>query len=342
MPTASISGTNTICAGGSSTFTASGGGTYAWSTGASSASISVSTAGTYTVTVTNNGCTATASRALTVNALPSISITPTSPSICNGGSVTLTASGGASYAWSSGSGTSTTTVSPASTTSYTVTVTGANTCTATASKSVTVTQLVIGGQTFQSGDYVFSGASSTAWGTAANWYVYNGSSFDPAVAIPGITNNTFVYPAATHTCIVNGTVDFGATNNAKDVTIKPGATINATSNSRTINVYGNWTNDGTYTMGNSTVAFRGSANTTVSAGASDFYNVNVNKSINGATVDFLEDFACALEFLLTRGTVQIPQDVTGEALTTRVEVNGTMILKQRTNGTNGGEFRSNP
>lgn len=342
IPTASVSGTNTICAGGSSTFTASGGGTYLWSTGATSAAISVSTAGTYTVTVTNSGCTATASRALTVNALPSISITPTSPTICNGGSVTLTASGGASYAWSSGSGTSTTSVSPASTTSYTVTVTGGNTCTATASKSVTVTQLVIGGQTFQSGDYVFSGASSTAWGTAANWYVYNGSSFAPATVIPANTNNTFVYPAATHTCIINGTVDFSGTNNTKDVTIKPGATINATTNSRTINVYGNWDNDGTFTKGNSTVAFRGATNTTVSAGASDFNNVNVNKTANGTTVEFLEDFACALQFLLTRGTVQVPQDVVGEALTTRVEVNGTMILKEKTSGTKGGEFRSNP
>ena len=67
LPTPAVSGTNTICAGQSSTFTASGGATYVWSTGANTAAITVSTAGTYTVTATSaSGCTATASRTLTV------------------------------------------------------------------------------------------------------------------------------------------------------------------------------------------------------------------------------------------------------------------------------------
>lgn len=60
-PTAGISGTNTICAGGSTTLTASGGGTYLWNTGATTAPIIVSPASTtsYSVTVTNaSGCTA--------------------------------------------------------------------------------------------------------------------------------------------------------------------------------------------------------------------------------------------------------------------------------------------
>ena len=51
----------TVCTGQSTTLTATGGGTYAWSTGATTASITVnpSSTTTYTVTVTNNGCTAT-------------------------------------------------------------------------------------------------------------------------------------------------------------------------------------------------------------------------------------------------------------------------------------------
>ena len=63
-PTASISGTNTICAGSSTTLTASGGGTYLWSTGATTTAVTVSPGSStvYTVTVTNaSGCTAISS-----------------------------------------------------------------------------------------------------------------------------------------------------------------------------------------------------------------------------------------------------------------------------------------
>ncbi len=141
-PTASITGANTICAGSSTTFTASGGGTYAWSTGASTAAITVSTAGTYTVTVTSSGgCTATASRTLTVPPALVLSTTPT-PVLCNGGatgSIDLTVTGGVSpytYAWSN----STTAMDPTGLVAgtYTVTVTDANAC--TKSTSATVTQ----------------------------------------------------------------------------------------------------------------------------------------------------------------------------------------------------------
>ncbi|MGB4838531.1 MAG: PKD domain-containing protein, partial [Saprospiraceae bacterium] len=99
-PTATISGTNTICSGSNTTFTASGGSTYLWSTTATTAAIIVSMAGTYTVTVTNaSGCTATATSVLTVNANPTASISGTN-TICAGGSTTFTASGGTSYLWS--------------------------------------------------------------------------------------------------------------------------------------------------------------------------------------------------------------------------------------------------
>lgn len=209
-------------------------------------------------------------------------------------------------------------------------------------QTITSSQLTIAGQTFQAGDYVFSGASTAAWGTAANWYVYNGASFDVATVVPATSNNAFVYPASTHSCIVRGTVDLSGTNNANDVNIKPGAAINGTANTRTINVYGSWTNDGTYTMGNSTVAFRGAANATASAGVSSFYKVTVDKSSNGAMVSFLEDFTCTNELLLTRGTVEVRQDVKGEALNANVQANGTMILRQKTSGNKGGEFHSNP
>ncbi|MDX2280728.1 MAG: hypothetical protein NW218_14170, partial [Saprospiraceae bacterium] len=102
------------CAGASVNLTASGGDSYAWSTGATTASITVTPASTstYSVTVTSIefGCTATSTRTITVNPLPTpaIAVTETSGTanndgqICAGASATLTASGGTSYAWSNG------------------------------------------------------------------------------------------------------------------------------------------------------------------------------------------------------------------------------------------------
>ena len=141
-PTAAVTGTNTICAGQSTTFTASGGASYRWNTGATTAPITVTPAAntTYTVTVTNAaGCTATASRTVTVNPLPTASISGTT-TVCATSSTALTASGGSSYSWSTGAGTTAINVSPAANTTYTVTVSSAAGCTATANATVTVNQ----------------------------------------------------------------------------------------------------------------------------------------------------------------------------------------------------------
>lgn len=76
LPDASITGTSTVCAGGSTTLTAAGASTFSWSTSATSEAITVNPASTttYRVTVTAaNGCTDTASVQVTVLPLPLIS-----------------------------------------------------------------------------------------------------------------------------------------------------------------------------------------------------------------------------------------------------------------------------
>src|SRR5262249_26991165 len=131
-----------LCAGASTTLTASGGTPYTWSTTAITAAITVSPASstTYTVTVTNsNGCTASASSLVTVNSLPNAAVTPSAASLCSGQSTTLTASGGGTYLWSFNNATTAAiTVSPAGSTTYTVTVTSGTGCSATASATVNV------------------------------------------------------------------------------------------------------------------------------------------------------------------------------------------------------------
>ncbi|HWB62562.1 MAG TPA: T9SS type A sorting domain-containing protein, partial [Chitinophagales bacterium] len=129
-----------VCAGTPVTFDAGGGyATYLWSSGETTESISPTTGNTYTVVVTeNNACTGTTSVDLTVNPIPTASISPsTDQSICAGQSVTFDAgSGSDSYLWSNGETSQTITIT--SNGGYAVQVTQ-NGCTSIFSDTVNVT-----------------------------------------------------------------------------------------------------------------------------------------------------------------------------------------------------------
>ncbi|MBK9152557.1 MAG: hypothetical protein IPM26_16945 [Saprospiraceae bacterium] len=104
-PTATITGQNSICEGAATEFTALGGLSYAWSNGATTATITVSNAGVYRVTVTDaNGCISTGEKTLTINNLPAAAISG-ADEICEGSSTDFTATGGVSYVWNTGANT---------------------------------------------------------------------------------------------------------------------------------------------------------------------------------------------------------------------------------------------
>ena len=89
LPVCIITGIDSICAGESTQFTASGGGTYSWSRdggGFTSTSnpITISVAGTYRVTVTLSGCTSTCSRTLFVRPNTCNDSNPCTTDGCNG------------------------------------------------------------------------------------------------------------------------------------------------------------------------------------------------------------------------------------------------------------------
>jgi autotransporter-associated beta strand protein len=92
----------------------------------------------------NTATSAAASPSLVVNALPTVTTTPSgSTTLCSGSSVGITASGASTYTWSPGTGLSATTgasvtANPTTTTAYTVTGTDANGCQNTATLTVTV------------------------------------------------------------------------------------------------------------------------------------------------------------------------------------------------------------
>ena len=145
LPIVSITpdGSLTICQGESVILTATSGISYVWIssnayglTYTDTQDITVTKSGIYTVTVTDaNGCSAAIGETVTVNPLPSTTITPGGPTtFCQGGSVTLSAPAGASsYLWSTGSISSSILVTDSGT--YTVTVTKLG-CSATSNETV--------------------------------------------------------------------------------------------------------------------------------------------------------------------------------------------------------------
>ena len=137
--------------------------------------ISASTAGaTYTITYTDTDA-ATATFDLTINTLPSVTVSVSAGTICNGESTTITASGASTYSWSNGQTGSSITVSPTTTTLFTATGTDSNGCTSSGSTTITVNALptveITGTLTYCAGGSTTltatAGLSSYLWSTGA-------------------------------------------------------------------------------------------------------------------------------------------------------------------------------
>ncbi|MBI4930738.1 MAG: gliding motility-associated C-terminal domain-containing protein [Bacteroidetes bacterium] len=173
LPTANAGADATICAGTSTTLSASGGNNYLWTpaTNLSSANISNPVANptsnsTYTVTVTDaNGCSNTDAMNIFVNPVPVANAGPNA-SICFGFSTSLNASGGSSYSWVPSTGLSNPNISnpvanPTSTTTYTIIVSNGN-CASVSSMSVTVNPTPVATISLQTNVSCFGGSNGNA------------------------------------------------------------------------------------------------------------------------------------------------------------------------------------
>lgn len=127
-PTINVN-SGSVCAGKSFTMYPSGANTYTFSSG--SAIVSPTTTTSYSITgVSLQGCIGsnTAVSTVTVNPLPTITVTPSPNIICVGQYATMTASGASSYTWSTGGVFPTEYAYPTSNTTYTVIGKDANGC----------------------------------------------------------------------------------------------------------------------------------------------------------------------------------------------------------------------
>lgn len=213
-----------ICSGNSATLTVTGSPavSHKWNTGETTNSITksplVTTVYYDTVTITS-GCIIVMSDTIKVLLTPTAGILPSSPTICSGQSVTLTASGGATYLWNTGAVTAAITVSPGVTTGYTVTVTSANGCTATATATVNV-NLTPTPNITPMAVTICSGTTQTLTASGGGTYLWSTGAVTPAI---------MVTPASTTTYTVTVTSANGcsATKSAT-VTVIAGVTITET------------------------------------------------------------------------------------------------------------------
>ncbi|MBL7932073.1 MAG: T9SS type A sorting domain-containing protein [Bacteroidia bacterium] len=131
VPTLTIAGNNTICAGSTLSQTVSGASTYLWSDNSTSATFTdIPTSNTtYTVTGTAaNTCTNTQTVSVYIKPTPTINIASTSTVACVGETIGVLATGASSFQWAGGPATGAYTITAGTTSAYTVTGTGTNQC----------------------------------------------------------------------------------------------------------------------------------------------------------------------------------------------------------------------
>jgi gliding motility-associated-like protein len=229
--------TNTIiCAGQSTTLSASGASSYTWSTGANTPSITISPTvnTTYTVTGANGVCTTTSTANITINTSGTISIT-TPSAICNGQAAILSGGTANSYTWNTGATTQNISVTPTTTTTYTLNATLAGGCAVTN----TVTLIVNPNPTVTAtaGGSVCLGSSATLTAIGATTYLWsNGTTSSINILTPTVTT-VYTVTGTTGNCSSTATTSVFVTPqptlSAFSVTVCAGQSATLTANGAT-------------------------------------------------------------------------------------------------------------
>lgn len=217
VPIITTSADDSICIGETSSLSAFGGNTYTWSPGNTlddstlSNPVSTPTATTrYIVTGTSiEGCSDTNSVLVTVNPLPTITVTP-DIIICDGDSTVLNASGAAIYSWAPAldilnENSASPTVFPNSDRRYSVTAIDTNGCTDTTSTLVSVVTNITVATIPSISDTLCFRDTLNIQATGAVDYIWTPSTSlsDPA------SNNTEAFPSTTTTYKIVGTTPAG-------------------------------------------------------------------------------------------------------------------------------------
>lgn len=124
------------------------------------------------------------------------------------------------------------------------------------------------------------------WMTTTNWVQYDGTKYITVNQVPSSSDNVIIPPSSR--CIIAQPTVSGAADQFINIDIKPGGVLTVSGNG-VMNVSGNWTNNGTFICGTGTVNFVGAGNHFIQgSNATTFYNVVVNKPLNGINKSVLK------------------------------------------------------
>jgi hypothetical protein len=217
-PAINITGNTAVCPGASSsTLTANGANTYTWSANAGSATtasviVTPTVTTTYTVSGNATNCPSVGTQTISItvnNTATTISVTPTSSTVCSlGSAVQIIASGASTYTWMPGStlssiSSATVTASPPSSTIYTVMGTY-NGCIGTNTVSITV--LPVPSLTIVvTPTLICSGQTTTLTASGASNYTWSpGGATTSSIVVNPTSNNTYSVAATyTNSCLAN-------------------------------------------------------------------------------------------------------------------------------------------
>jgi len=172
---------STICAGATTTLSASGAASYTWSTGSHTTDLSVSPATTANYTISGSssqGCVSSSTAQVLVNPLPVINSVTTS--VCTGGTATLLVSGASTYTWNTSSNSSSIVVTPTGNTNYTIVGTSTAGCVSSGTTAIFVTtspNITVNSQT------ICTGNTATFVATGVSTYTWNTGVFTPSLSV---------------------------------------------------------------------------------------------------------------------------------------------------------------
>ncbi len=149
-----------------------------------------------------------------------------------------------------------------------------------------------------SGNIIWRGTISSEWTEVTNWNQFNGTNYVDVSTLPAITSNVII--PASSACISNQPNILSNTVNVNNLTIENGASLTATTG--TINISGNWVNNGTFNKGTGNVNFTG--NTAQSIGGNNstlFHNLSLNKA--SGTLTLLNPTTVSNNLTMTTGNI---------------------------------------
>ncbi len=175
-------------------------------------------------------------------------------------------------------------------------------CTSDAALTFDVTGMpAISGLT--AGDFVWAGFEGEEWNAGTNnWFEYDGTDFHYASNFPEEDKNVYIVDYCGN---ADPEID-NAEAYCHDLNIDAGKSLSMSSTSeQTLNISGDWNNEGTFDAGISTVNFNGDSDqnlSTVAPGGESFYNLALNQDA-GSQVIVNQDLTIINELNITSGII---------------------------------------